>query len=511
MFTIEKSIYGGKNRGHNQPLCYWRSGDGENMGQEVYNSGGPARIGLFSIGLDTYWAQFEGLRERLSGYHRYIAGRIEVLGTELINAGLVDNPDAARRAAELFREKRVELVFLYVSTYALSHTVLPVVRDLGVPVVILNLQPVPAIDYKTFNALGDRGRMTGEWLAHCQACAAPEIANVFNNVGVEYDIVTGWLEEEQSWTEIREWCEAVRVRCQVRDTRIGILGHYYCGMLDVYTDVTRLSAVFGSHFELLELDALKVIWDSAGDAEIAEQRKRFENQFVVLPECEEYELNRAARTSFALDRLVKEKRLGALAYYYEGSPGNDHENIVSSVIAGNTLLTAAGVPVAGECEVKNVVAMKIMDCFNAGGSFSELYAMDFNDDVVLWGHDGPAHPVIAEGKVALAPLPVYHGKPGKGLSIQMSVRHGPVTFLSVVQGPGGATFLLCAEGESVPGPVLEIGNTNSRYRFSIPAREFVNQWSKAGPAHHCAIGVGHIAGKIEKLARLLGIEYKEIR
>jgi L-arabinose isomerase len=352
--------------------------------------------------------------------------------------------------------------------------------------------------------------MTGEWLAHCQACAAPEIANVFNNAGVEYDIVTGWLEEEQSWTEIREWCEAARVRCRVRDTRIGILGHYYCGMLDVYTDVARLAAVFGSHFELLEMDTLKTIWDSAGDAEITEQRKRFESEFAVSPECDEYELNRAARTSFALDRLAREKRLGALAYYYEGSPGNDHENIASSVIAGNTLLTADGVPVAGECEVKNVVAMKIMDCFNAGGSFSELYAMDFNDDVVLWGHDGPAHPAIAAGKVALVPLPVYHGKPGKGLSIQMSVRHGPVTFLAVVQGPEGSTFLLCAEGESVPGPVLEIGNTNSRYRFSVPAREFINRWSKAGPAHHCAIGVGHIGARIEKLARLIGIEYRKI-
>jgi L-arabinose isomerase len=312
------------------------------------------------------------------------------------------------------------------------------------------------------------------------------------------------------WEEIRDWCDAIRVNAGLRKTKFGVLGHYYCGMLDVYTDLMRMASVFGSHFELLEMDLLKSYWDKVKPEDIARKRSQFEKEFTVSPECEAYELDRAARTSCALDMLVEQKQLSALAYYYEGENGNDHENIVSSVIAGNTLLTAHHVPVAGECEVKNAMAMKILDNFGSGGSFSEFYAMDFKDDVVLWGHDGPAHSAIAEGAVGLVPLPVYHGKPGKGLSIQMTVKHGPVTMLSVAQRKGGSTFFLCAEADSVPGPVLQIGNTNSRYRFSIPARDFVNRWSKAGPTHHCAIGVGHIAGKIEKLAKLLGIEFCRI-
>lgn len=471
---------------------------------------GSAKIGLFGIGLDTYWSQFPGLRERLLGYQAYIAERLAGLGAEVTDAGLVDDPDKARSAGELFSREGVEAIFLFISTYALSHTVLPVAQKAKVPIIVLNLQPVPAIDYEAFNALGDRGLMTGEWLAHCQACCAPEIANVFNSCGIDYHLVTGWLKEDHAWEQISSWVQAVSVRAALRDARIGILGHYYAGMLDVYTDVTRLAGVFGSHFELLEMDLLKKIRDGVGRPSVEAKLSQFRAEFAVSAECEGSELERAARTSCALDALVSEKRLAALAYYYEGMDGNAHEDIVTSVIAGNTLLTAHNVPVAGECEVKNVVAMKIMDTFGAGGSFSEFYAVDYLDDIVLWGHDGPAHPAIAEGEVALVPLPLYHGKPGKGLSIQMSVRHGPVTLLSVVQGPGGSTFLLVAEAESVPGPTLRIGNTNSRYRFPLSARDFTEKWSEAGPAHHCAIGVGRVADRIGKLARLLGVECRRI-
>ena len=464
------------------------------------------RLGLFGIGLETYWPQFKGLKERLQGYQRSLAARISALGAEVVDAGLVDSPDKAREAAKLFREKSVDAIFLYISTYALSQTVLPVAQQAGVPIIVLNLQPVPAIDYAKLNSLGDRGVMTGEWLAHCQACCAPEIANVFNTCGVDYNLVTGWLQDDYAWEQISAWVDAIGVRRKIRDTRVGILGHYYGGMLDVYTDVTRLASVFGSHFELIEMDQLKHLRDAVGTDAVSQKLSQFQKEFLVSPECGKEELERAARTSCALDSLVAGFRLGAVAYYYEGTPGGEHEDVVTSVIAGTTLLTAHHVPVAGECEVKNAVAMKIMDSFGAGGSFSELYAIDFTDDVLLWGHDGPAHPAIAEGQVGLVPLPVYHGKPGKGLSIQMSVRYGPVTLLSVVQGREGNTFLLTAEGESVPGPTLQIGNTNSRYRFSLSAREFANMWSKAGPAHHCAIGVGHLADRVDKLAHLLKIE-----
>jgi L-arabinose isomerase len=427
-------------------------------------------------------------------------------GVEIVNIGLVDNPDRAREAGGELRRADVDLVFLYVTTYALSSTVLPVVQRVRVPVIVLNLAPAPAIDYATFNKLGDRTRMTGDWLAYCSACPVPEIANVFNRAGVRFHQVTGMLDNDPiCWNEIDAWVEAARVAAGMSGNRLGLLGHYYGGMLDIYTDLTLQCVTFGTHVEMLELEELVSRRRDITDASGRERVREFQDMFEVQPDCSADDLLDAARTSLALDRLVADHRLGSLAYFHKGTGVPECEAAINSIILGTSLLTARGVPVAGEYEVKNAQAMKIMDLFGAGGSFTEFYLMDFADDVVLMGHDGPGHIKIAQGKTKVRPLAVYHGKVGRGVSVEMAVRHGPVTLLSVVETAGGKLGLLYAEAESVPGPILEIGNTNSRYRFACGAREFVNRWNSHGPAHHCAVGIGHVAEKIEKLGRLLEI------
>ena len=212
----------------------------------------------------------------------------------------------------------------------------------------------------------------------------------------------------------------------------------------------------------------------------------------------------------ALDEFVRRHGLDALAYYYKGSGNAANEDTMSSIILGTSLLTARHIPVAGEYEVKNALAMKMMDLIGAGGSFTEYYAMDLNDDLMLMGHDGPGHIAIAEGKTKVRPLDVYHGKVGRGLSVEMSVKHGPVTLLSVAEDADSRFKLVVAEGECVAGPILEIGNTNSRYRFPFGARGFVEAWNAQGPAHHCAVGVGHVAATLAKTAALLGIGFRQV-
>ena len=258
------------------------------------------------------------------------------------------------------------------------------------------------------------------------------------------------------------------------------------------------------YFKEEELKKLKA------DAEIKEKIKEIEEMFDVQDDCTSYEIERAARTSVALDRFVEKNRLSGMAYFYNGFGDSRYQDLIASVIIGNSILTARHVPVAGEYEVKNCLAMKIMDSFNIGGAFSEFYALDFDDDVVLLGHDGPCHPRIAQGKTKIKPLYVYHGKVGDGLSVETSVKYGPTTLLSVVDSPDGNAKFLVAEGESTPGPILEIGNTNSRYRFPIGARNFVDAWSQHGPSHHCAIGTGHNAEQLKKLASVLQIDYVKV-
>jgi L-arabinose isomerase len=464
------------------------------------------RAGLFSIGLDAYWPQFEGLKTRLEGYNHSVEEMLKTGSADVVNLGLIDNADAAAPAGHRFREADVDLIFLHVSTYALSSTVLPVVRRAKVPVIILNLSPGEAIDYASFNAMRDRGRMTGEWLAWCQPCAVPEIANVFRRCGVPFFQVTGRLyDDPEAREEVAGWLRAAHVAHTMEHNRLGVMGHYYGGMLDIYSDLTLECATFGGHIEMIEVDELAALRREVSATEIERRVCDFHAAFDVQPDCAAEELARAARTSVALDRLVEAHRLGSMAYFYSGTGIPENEDAIGSIILGTSLLTARGIPVAGEYEIKNAQAMKIMDAFGAGGSFTECYAVDFKDDVVLMGHDGPGHIAIAEGKTKVRPLGVFHGKTGRGLSVEMSVRNGPVTLLSVVE-QAGRIKLLVAEGESVPGPVLEIGNTNSRYRFAIGAKRFIEGWNAEGPAHHCAAGVGHRSADIAKLGRLLGVE-----
>jgi|YNPNPStandDraft_1061719.scaffolds.fasta_scaffold29634_2 L-arabinose isomerase len=474
-----------------------------------------ARVGVFGIGLAAYWPQFPGLKERLESYQAQVEARLADMAAEVVSAGLVDTAPAAVAAGDLFAREHVDLIICYVGTYATSSQVLPAVQRGHAPVLILNLQPTPALDYPNTD--------TGEWLANCSACCVPEIANAFGRSRIPFNVVSGLLGPadgpagryfERAWNEIAEWVAAARVKRALNSARIGFLGHTYPGMLDMYSDFTMHHAQLGAHIEILEMDDLHQRVAQATDAEIAakiaEIRRVFEiarpgRDKISQPVTEEG-LRWTAQVAVGLDRLVADFALDGLTYYYRGLDGNPNEELGASLIVGNSLLTARGIPAAGEGDLKTCVAMLMMDRLGAGGSYTEFYAMDFVEDFILMGHDGPGHIAISDGKPVLRGLGLYHGKRGYGISVEFNVKTGPVTILGLTQTADGRLKMIAAEGESIPGPRLEIGNTNSRLKFGLDPAEFMNRWAEEGPTHHCALGVGHQLGKIRKLARLLGIE-----
>jgi L-arabinose isomerase len=485
---------------------------------------GRGKVGLFGIGLAAYWPQFPEMKPRLEGYQRIVAERLGEFA-DVVDVGLIDNAPEAAAAGDRFAREQVELVVCYVGTYATSSQVLPAVQRAKVPVLILNLQPVSQLEYRKTD--------THEWLANCSSCCVPEISCAFARSRIDFHVVTGVLGIEggefkeasprhpaavAAWDEIRNWVRAATVVRRLRDSRIGFLGHTYPGMLDMYSDFTQHTAQLGTHIEVLEMCDLDKRLPQAHEPSVAAKRAEAEAIFEsedspsdpLAKKPTEEEMQWACRVAVALDRLVGDFDLQGLTYYYRGQDGNAYERLGAGLILGNSLLTARGIPASGEGDLKNCQAMKILDLLGAGGSYTEFYAMDFDEDFLLMGHDGPFHLGIAEGKPILRGLGLYHGKRGYGVSVEAKVKLGPVTVLAVTQTADGRLKLLASQGESVPGDTLAIGNTNSRIKFPGPMVEWVNRWCEQGPTHHCALGVGRELPAIRRIAALLKLELVEI-
>jgi L-arabinose isomerase len=466
---------------------------------------------VFGIGLATYGPQFEGLKERIEGYQRRVEERIGELGGDVVSAGLVDTEQAARAAGDLFASAQVDIVFCHAVTYATSSTVLPVIQAAKVPAVLLGLQPTATLDYAEID--------TAEWLANCAACCVPEIAGALTRARIPYDTVAGTIEaDERAWAKIGAWVRAAGVARSLRRARLGFMGHTYAGMLDLYSDFTAVHAQLGAHVEVLEIDDLGTRVAAAGDAEVASKVEQIRSVFafadpskdpIAGPVTDE-QLDWSARVAVGLDKLADDYELDGLTYYYRGAD-NEAERLGSGVIVGNSLLTARGVITSGEGDLKTNIAQVLLDRLGAGGSFTEYYALDFDEDFVLMGHDGPGHIAISQQQPTLRSLKLFHGKRGAGLSVEFKVRYGPITIVGCTQTAEGKFKLIVAEGESVPGETFRIGNTNSRLKFSLDPAEFFETWCVHGPTHHVALGVGHVADEVRNVARLLGLEFARVR
>lgn len=472
-----------------------------------------ARIGIFGVGHAVYWDQFPGLKERLLEYHSDFRQMVQENEVEVIDFGMVDSSQLAYAVLAEMQAESLDLVFCNMLTYATSSVFAPIIRDLQTPVVLAALQPLHKLDCAVAN--------TRQQLENDNICSVPEFTCTAIRMGKEIrDVILGMLyDDPKAKAAVSEWCEIAKVLHDLHGARFGLMGHVLEAMYDMHADPTALSAAFDIHIPLLEVDDVCRIYEEVTEAEIQEKRELILESFdmpdpvsdPLTMKLTEEDLYQASRTAAALEKFVTEYELTGLAYYYNGQPGSQVQKIVSSFIVGNSLLNAQGVPMCGEYDIKTCIAMFIMDRLDIGGSFAEFHPFDFEEDYIMVGHDGPHHIAIAEGKPVLRSLKKYHGKPGSGASVEFKLKEGPITMLGITQGADGKIRFVIGEGISKKGPIPPTGNTNTRGFFEPTTREFIKEWVMEGPTHHYALGLGHRAETLARIADILGIEYKIVR
>ncbi|MFC6705079.1 arabinose isomerase [Flexivirga alba] len=460
------------------------------------------KVGLVSGGLGAYWPQFPELLPQLQRSAARVSERLSALDCEVVDVGFISDPQEGAKAAERLRAADCDLIVGFLTTYLTANMLVPVAQRSNAPVLLLNLQPTEAMDHATFD--------TGAWLAYCGACPLPEMANTFERCGISFRSVSGYVEDERAWQRIEQWVRAADVRGTLQRGRHGLMGHLYPGMLDVSTDLTLVTANLGGHVEVLEFDDLRVRAAAVSEPQVDERMALTRELFTVDDTVADDDFRWAARVSLGLDRLADDFELDSLAYYHRGLEGEQHERLGAGMILGASLLTARGIPAAGEYELRTSLAMLITDRLGAGGSFTEFQALNFTDDVVEMGHDGPAHLAIAEGKPILRGLGVYHGKRGWGVSVELEVRRGPVTTFGIAQLRDGTFRFVASRGEVVPGPRLRIGNTTSRVDFGCDPGVWTDAWSASAISHHWALAIGDQLSQLRNVADLLGVELVEV-
>ena len=469
------------------------------------------RIGIIGMGHYVYWQQFEGLREDLmkkqSSLHAYFSSAVTT-----VDLGYADDIDSAYLALKQAQREDLDALFIVMSTYVTSQVVFPFARYLQIPQVLISIQPLDRLDYAHTT--------TRMQLENDDICSLPEFTGVYARLGAPkpFLLVAAASETQKIARRIGELERAICAAAAFKYAKFGYLGHTYDGMYDMNTDPTVFSAAFGAHVSMIEFGELTAHVNQADPSDVLQKADEIRDIFRICSPSEDpltdvvcdKDILLAARCAVGLDRLVEERGLSALAYFYRGMPGTEEEQIAANLIIGNSLLTSRGIPLAGEADLKTAAAMLIMNRIGGGGSFAELHPFDSTEDLVLIGHDGPHNLAISDAAPILRKLKKFHGKPGAGVSVEFKLKTGPVTLLSCSVDENGRMHLISARGESVPGAIPQTGNTNTRCRFDRPVTEFIEGWCDAAPTHHLALGIGDHTAEIRLFARMMGLRLTEI-
>jgi L-arabinose isomerase len=460
-----------------------------------------AKVAVFSIALGAYLPQFP---ELVPEFEQQYADFVSTLPdtVEVIDGGMCTTKEAAQAAGDKFRAADVDLVFCQLLTYATSYNMLPAIRDLNVPVVLVNLQKVRCLDFETAG--------TAEWLGVAYAGGAVgEMVADLNRAGKRHAVITGVVEggDPQVAAEIEDWCRAAQVRRRLRYTNLAQIGRPYPGMMDLYIDETNLYHRMGLYTKQFDWEKMWAIADDVTDEDvIAAKVADIHDTFDILGDYDEESIHEMARYVVAFEQWVKDEELGFVASHYDGFAQGKAGVLDSMLIPAFSMLIKQGIACAVEGDIKVAMGMSIMKTLSGACQLSEFYTFDFNDDVVLIGHSGSGDACFSTArKASMEIVPVFHGKAGGGFLTRFYPKAGPVTYLGITQDADGNFKFIVSEGVIEDGPTLGNGDTTFRTRFSIGAREWNNRWCECGPTHHFAAAQGSWTDTICKVAKILDV------
>ena len=471
-----------------------------------------AKIGIMACGHKEYWTQFPGLKESLLKNTEVFEGYVKESGVDVIGCRFVDTIEGAYELGMEYKKADIDLLFIYLTTYVASGRYMQGALRADCPVVLVGLQrPLNLTNTFTLQTMTGAG----------SPCQMPEAYSAFVRCGLRpADILFGELYgDERVKKNIREWCSAANAKRAFKGSIFGYMGHSYEGMLDMNFDATAVTNEFGAHVRFLEMCELVEYVENCTAQEMKTKLKQIAEVFDLLSksddpttkDVEKSDLEWAAKVSVGLDKLVYTNNLSGFSYYYMGEKNNIYERVASNLMIGNSIMTTNGIAMAGEGDMKTCLAMYLTSALGCGGSFAELCMVDFDKDIVIIGHDGPHDIRISDKKPALRGLGLMHGKKGYGVSVEFSIKHGPLTMVGISVDEEGKYSLVTAEGESQEGWTPPIGNTLTRGYFGQSVAEFIENWCRTGVCHHQSLAVGHCADMVEKFGKLMGMDTIKVK
>ncbi len=453
------------------------------------------RVGILAT-MTALYRKIPDLRPRMEKWAAELIAQMSSFA-EVIFPEVCDTREQVDRVVAEIQGRGAGLLIVFPLTYAPSHLVLPALRAVKLPLLLLNSQIIRDFDSEaTAQAFIDNQAPTGLF----------DLSNALVRAGIPFRVVSGHYRNQEFMAELQDWCRLSHLAAEVRRFRVGLAGHAMDGMGDLSVDHGLLLDQFGAEVIHVPISDIAARVKHVTVAEVRRQVEEDSTLFSVEPELSRQEHEASSRLVHALYSVVKEYRLDAFSFHFEAIA--DDGRITTFPVLAACKLLAEGIGYAGEGDVTCAALVALMARLAGEADFFEMWGIDFAGEAVMKNHMG-------EGNFRLArrDLPVMLNRNPVGLGDSIApaapsfvLRPGDATLANLTTGKAGRLKLTVCEG-SVPEmkPIPGVRTPHGKFKPRIPVKIFIERYALAGASHHCALAYGRWAVSLERLAGIMGI------